>query len=106
MLFELTNAPATFQAFINNILRKYLNVFMIVYLNNILIYSQTEEDHERLKIVIEMDTSDRALGACLSQYYKGRLYSVTFHSRKLSPAELNYNIYNKELLAIVNTFKQ
>ena len=47
MPFGLTNAPATFQAFINNVLRKYLDVFIIVYLDDILIYSQTEEDHER-----------------------------------------------------------
>ena len=45
MPFRLTNAPATFQAFINNILKKYLNVFIIIYFNNILIYSQTEEYH-------------------------------------------------------------
>ena len=31
---------------------------------------------------------------------------MIFHSRKLSPAELNHNIYNKKLLAIINTFKQ
>ena len=45
MLFGLDNTSATFQAFINNILRKYLNIFIIMYLNNILIYSQTEEEH-------------------------------------------------------------
>ena len=45
MPFGLTNAPATFQAFINNVLRKYLDNFVIIYFNNILIYSQTEEKH-------------------------------------------------------------
>ena len=43
--FGLTNAPATFQAFINNILRKYLDIFVIIYLNNILIYSRTEDNY-------------------------------------------------------------
>ena len=47
ILFELINAPATFQVFINNILKKYLNVSVIVYLNDILIYSKTEEDHKQ-----------------------------------------------------------
>ena len=56
--------------------------------------------------MIEVDTSDRALGACISQYHDGQLYLVTFYSKKLSPAELNYDIYNKKLLAIINTFKQ
>ena len=47
ILFRLTNAPATFQVFINNILKKYLDIFIIMYLDNILIYSQIEEDHEQ-----------------------------------------------------------
>ena len=55
--------------------------------------------------MLKADLLDRVLGACLSQYYKKWLYSVTFYLRKLLPAELNYNIYNKELLAIINNFK-
>ena len=47
MLFGLINILATFQAFINNVLRKYLDIFIIMYFNNILIYSQTEEDHKQ-----------------------------------------------------------
>jgi hypothetical protein len=47
MLFGLTNAPATFQVYINNILRKYLDVFVVVYLDNILVYSKTYDDHVR-----------------------------------------------------------
>ena len=47
MPFGLINIPATFQAFINNVLRKYLNIFIIIYFNNILIYSQTKEEHKR-----------------------------------------------------------
>ena len=47
MPFGLTNAPATFQAYINNVLRKYLDVFVVVYLDNILVYSKTYDDHVR-----------------------------------------------------------
>lgn len=39
MFFRLSNAPASFQGYINNILTKKLNVFIIVYLDNILIYT-------------------------------------------------------------------
>ena len=45
MPFRLTNAPATFQAFINNVLQEYLNQFVVIYLDNILIYFKTKEQH-------------------------------------------------------------
>ena len=40
ILFGLTNAPAIFQGYINKILVEKLNVFIIMYLNNILIYTE------------------------------------------------------------------
>jgi len=45
MLFELKNAPATFQRLINNMLREYLDDFVITYLDDILIYSDDLEMH-------------------------------------------------------------
>ena len=50
---------------------------------------------------IETDALDLAIGACLIQEYKGKWHLVVYISRKLSLAEQNYDIYNKELLAIV-----
>lgn len=47
MPFELTNAPASFQAMINHVLRNYLDQFVVVYLDDILIFSETPEEHER-----------------------------------------------------------
>ena len=43
--FGLTNAPATFMTLMNNIFREYLDKFVIVYLNDILIYSKTKKEH-------------------------------------------------------------
>jgi hypothetical protein len=57
------------------------------------------------KTKIETDASDFAIGACLSQQYDDRWHPVAYHSRSLSPAEGNYDIYDKELLAIVDAFK-
>ena len=40
MLFGLSNAPATFQRYINKILAKKYDIFVIVYLDDILIYTE------------------------------------------------------------------
>ena len=232
MPFRLTNVPATFQAFINNILWEYLNQFVVIYLDDILIYFKTKEQHvqhickvlqalqnaglwvkpekslfyfkevhflgfivtseglwmnsekiqsvvewpvpknvkkvqffleftnfyrkfiekyskiaspltelirkdqkfkwspeaqkafNKLKkrftsqlilvsfdsekpITLETDASDRAIEACISQSdNKECLQPVAFYSRKFSSAEMSYEIHDKELLAIVDTFKQ
>jgi hypothetical protein len=45
MPFGLTNAPATFQRLINNVLRPYLDQSCICYLDDILVYSKSEEQH-------------------------------------------------------------
>ncbi len=45
MLFGLTNAPATFQRLMNYVLHDYLNNFMVVYLDNILVCSDTFEKY-------------------------------------------------------------
>ena len=45
MPFRLTNALVTFQILINNILYKYLDIFIIAYLNNILIYLENPRDY-------------------------------------------------------------
>ncbi|SLM36196.1 gag polymerase env [Lasallia pustulata] len=46
MPFGLTNAPATFQAFIDKVLREFLDITYVVHLDNILIFSKHESDHE------------------------------------------------------------
>ncbi|KAL2005961.1 hypothetical protein VTN00DRAFT_9615 [Thermoascus crustaceus] len=205
MPFGLTNAPATFQSLVNNTLWKYLDVFCMAYLDDILIYSETLEEHrqhvwkvlEALKekklsvapekcewhtqrteflgfmispghvemnegkkfiwnyskivepltkltrkdqkfewkkeqqkafdllkqkfceapvlgifdpekpIFIETDASDFAIGACINQPdEQGRLHPIAFYSRKMTPPELNYNIHDKELLAIMAAVKE
>ena len=230
MPFGLTNAPASFQNLINDTLRDFLDIFVIVYLDDILIFSKSKEDHiehvkqvlERLKqhqlwakaekcsffqheveflgylvsdegikmdpkkveavtnwpapqsihdiqvflgfanfyrrfirsyskvaapltkllrkekkfewgdeeshafttlkqaftsapilqhyqpghpIVLETDASDYAIAGVLSHPIDNKLHPVAFYSRKLQPPELNYEIYDKEMLAIVEAFK-
>ncbi len=45
MPFGLANSPSTFQSFINDVFRDMLNRFVIVYINDILVYSKTLEEH-------------------------------------------------------------
>ena len=45
MLFELANAPATFQSYVNHALKPFVNICCVIYLNDVLVYSETEEQH-------------------------------------------------------------
>ena len=54
MPFSLTNALATFQAYINKALSGIINYFIIIYLNDILVYFKLKEDHYTyIRIVIK-----------------------------------------------------
>ena len=52
-------------------------------------------------IQVETDASDLAIGACLTQEFDGTRHPIAYFSRKMTPTEQNYEIYDKELLAIV-----
>ncbi|PRP72900.1 retrotransposable element protein, partial [Planoprotostelium fungivorum] len=58
-----------------------------------------------LPIVLETDASDFAISGVLSQRHKDGLHPVGFMSKKMQPAELNYDTHDKELLAIIESLK-
>ncbi|KAF8747244.1 hypothetical protein RHS01_11370 [Rhizoctonia solani] len=201
MQFGLSNAPAVFMRFMNNIFRDLLDISVVVYLDDILIFSNSREEYvEHVKEVLscllkhnlfcnpakcyffvievtynglvitpegismekdkvqaimdwpepqnvkqkkqlwiwleeqkaafdaikaeickepvlahpdeskpytlEIDASGAAMGAVLSQRKEdGCLHPVAFMSASFSPAELNYDTHDKELLAIIWAFK-
>ncbi|GJP80461.1 hypothetical protein CLOP_g10671, partial [Closterium sp. NIES-67] len=73
--FGLTNAPASFQRAMNDVFREAIGHFVLVYLDNILVYSKTEEEHtQRLKWV---------LGKLREHKFYARLWKCHFYKREL-----------------------
>jgi len=67
MPFGVTNAPGVFMECMNRIFHAYLDRFVVVFIDDILIYSKTEEDHaEHLKIVLQV-LKEKKLYAKLSK---------------------------------------
>ena len=55
MPFELTNAPAAFMDLMHRIFQPYLDQFVVVFVDDILIYSQSEWEHEyHLRIILQL----------------------------------------------------
>ena len=59
-----------------------------------------------LPTVVKIDILDFILSIYLVQKYPDGWYLVAYYSYKMTLLELNYNIYNKELLGIVAAFKE
>ena len=59
-----------------------------------------------LRVRVESDASGFALAAVLSQLFDAEWHPIAFWSRKMIPAECNYETHDQELLAVVSAFKQ
>ncbi|WVZ92844.1 hypothetical protein U9M48_038882, partial [Paspalum notatum var. saurae] len=67
MSFGLTNAPAYFMNLMNKVFMEYLDKFVVVFIDDILIYSKTEEEHEEHLRLVLQKLRDHKLYAKLSK---------------------------------------
>jgi hypothetical protein len=60
MSFGLTNSPAYFMYLMNKVFMEYMEKFVVVFIDDILVFSKTEEEHEKhLRLVLEKLQSNK-----------------------------------------------
>jgi hypothetical protein len=80
LLFGLTNTPGIFMNLMNGVLREYLEKFVQVFIDDILIYSQTMEEHEKhLRLVLQCLREHKLYGKLSKfSFYQSRIHYLRY----------------------------
>ena len=73
--------------------------------NQICRLEAVDYSHPNLPAIVRTETSDIAVGGALSQKHEMRRYTGAFHLRRSASAGLYYDSFDKDVLAMVDTFK-
>jgi len=78
MPFGVTNAPGVFMDYMNKIFHPYLDSFVVVFIDDILVYSKTREEHEEhLRVVLQTLKDNILYAKCHTLISSGDYYLMT-----------------------------